>query len=136
VGTQARHHPLLLQECRASLRWEGGWRSEETGSKSFGGKIGVDDEGRRYQDELVKATGKYYRYYLDEPKIPEDWWADINSLQPGSAERSAIPRKSQKLCSPELLRQAAPLMASCLIRSALWNHYRSIGATESVVHPS
>ncbi len=63
----------------------------DTGTKSFGGKMGVDDEGRRYQDKLVKATGKYYRYYLDEPKIPEDWWTDINSLQSQSAERVGYP---------------------------------------------
>jgi hypothetical protein len=45
----------------------------ETGDKSFGGIIGVDEEGRRYQDKLAKSSGKYYRYYLDDPKIPEDW---------------------------------------------------------------
>jgi len=59
----------------------------ETGTKSFGGKIGVDEDGRRYQDKLVKSSGKYYRYYLDDPKIPEDWWVDINSIQSQSAER-------------------------------------------------
>ncbi len=64
----------------------------ETGTKSFGGKMGVDEGGRRYQDKLVKASGKYYRYYLDDPKIPEDWWVDINSIQSQSAERLAACR--------------------------------------------
>ena len=59
----------------------------DTGSKSFGGKIGTDEDGRPYQDKIVKSTGKVYRYYLDEPKIPEDWWVGINSLQSGVAER-------------------------------------------------
>lgn len=63
----------------------------ETGTKSFGGKIGVDENGRKYQDKLVKSSGKYYRYYLDEPKIPEDWWTDINSLQSQVKERLGYP---------------------------------------------
>lgn len=65
--------------------------ARDTGKKSFGGIIGVDEHGRRYQDKLVRATGKYYRYYLDEPKIPEDWWTDINSIQSQSAERIGYP---------------------------------------------
>jgi hypothetical protein len=44
----------------------------ETGAKSFGGIIGTDEEGHRYQDKLAKSSVKYYRYNLDEPKIPED----------------------------------------------------------------
>ena len=63
----------------------------DTGTKSFGGKIGFDEKGRHYQDKIVKNTGKIYRYYLDKPKIPEDWWADINSLQSGSKERLGYP---------------------------------------------
>ncbi len=63
----------------------------DTGSKSFGGKIGIDENGRSYQDKIVKKTGKIYRYYLDEPKIPEDWWVGINSLQSGVKERTGYP---------------------------------------------
>ena len=65
--------------------------ARETGVKSFGGKIGTDTQGRRYQDKRVKATGKYYRYYLDRPKIPEDWWIGINSIQSQAAERVGYP---------------------------------------------
>ena len=63
----------------------------DTGTKSFGGKMGVDKDGRRYQDKIVRKTGKVYRYYLDEPKLPEDWWIDINSLQSGVTERTGYP---------------------------------------------
>lgn len=41
----------------------------QTGSTSFGGKIGIDEDGRRYQDKIVRKTQKVYRYYLDEGKI-------------------------------------------------------------------
>ena len=63
----------------------------DTGTHSFGGRIGTDSDGRPYQDKIVRATGKIYRYYLDEPKIPEDWWTGINSLQSGVRERTGYP---------------------------------------------
>ncbi|OQY47520.1 MAG: hypothetical protein B6242_04870 [Anaerolineaceae bacterium 4572_78] len=63
----------------------------DTGVKSRGGKLGIDEDGRPYQDKIVKKTGKVYRYYLDKGKIPEDWWVDINSLQASVAERLGYP---------------------------------------------
>jgi len=62
----------------------------KTGTHSFGGKIGVDEDGRRYQDKRTK-DGKVYRYYLDEGKIPEDVWTDIESIQSQSKERLSYP---------------------------------------------
>ena len=76
----------------------------ETGTKSFGGIIGVDEDDRRYQDKLVKATGKYYRYYLDDPKIPEDWWVDINSIQSQSAERLGYPTQKPEALLERILK--------------------------------
>lgn len=81
--------------------------SRETGTKSFGGKIGVDESGRRYQDKLVKATGKYYRYFLDEPKIPEDWWTDINSLQSGVQERTGYPTQKPLALYERIIRASS-----------------------------
>ncbi|MEI9970595.1 MAG: site-specific DNA-methyltransferase [Ignavibacteriota bacterium] len=49
---------------------------------------------------------RYYKYYLDEGKLPEDWWADINSLQASAGERTGYP--TQK---PEAL--LARIVAAC-----------------------
>ncbi len=63
----------------------------KSGKESFGGKLSIDEDGRKYR--LVYGTKnslgetKYYKYYLDEGKIPEDYWTDINSLQSGVRER-------------------------------------------------
>jgi DNA modification methylase len=88
-----KHDTILFYSKTADFYFDGKAAGvpRDTGTKSFGGKMGTDEDGRPYQDKLVKATGKYYRYYLDEPKIPEDWWTDINSIQSGSAERSGYP---------------------------------------------
>ncbi len=63
--------------------------------KNYGGKMGIDKDGREYVEKQgsknKKGEYKYYRYYLDEGKIPEDWWTDINSLQASQAERTGYP---------------------------------------------
>ena len=90
----ARKHDTLLFYAK-SKDWHFNGSAvgveRDTGAKSFGGKIGTDDQDRKYQDKRVKATGKYYRYYLDSPKIPEDWWVGINSIQSQAAERVGYP---------------------------------------------
>jgi DNA modification methylase len=63
----------------------------KSGKQSFGGRLETDEGGRKYR--LVYGTKnaqghtKYYKYYLDQGKIPEDYWTDINSLQSGVTER-------------------------------------------------
>ena len=66
-----------------------------SGKHTFGGKLLTGEDGREYR--LVYGTrnshgvARYYKYFLDEGKVPEDWWADINSLQASSAERTGYP---------------------------------------------
>jgi DNA modification methylase len=97
----------------------------ETGTKSFGGKMGVDENGRPYQDKLAKG-GKYYRYYLDEPKIPEDWWTDINSIQSQSAERIGYPTQKPE----ELLRRI--IMSACPEGGTVADFFSGGGTTAAV----
>lgn len=67
----------------------------KSGKSSFGGRLETDDEGRQYRlvygTKNVKGETRYYKYYLDEGKLPEDYWTDINSLQSGVAERTGYP---------------------------------------------
>ena len=66
-------------------------KPRKTGKESKGGRLGTDENGRPYQDKIVRKTGKIYRYYLDENKIPEDWWTSINSIQSSDKERIGYP---------------------------------------------
>jgi site-specific DNA-methyltransferase (adenine-specific) len=81
-----------------------------SGTHSFGGRLLTGEDGRKYR--LVYGTRnsqgetRYYKYYLDEGKLPEDWWADINSLQASAAERTGYP--TQK---PEALLER--IVAAC-----------------------
>jgi DNA modification methylase len=79
--------------------------SRKTGSKSFGGKIGVDELGRKYQDKRTK-NGKYYRYYLEAGKIPEDVW-EIQSIQSQSKERLGYPTQKPEELLERIIRASS-----------------------------
>lgn len=77
----------------------------DTGVKSFGGKIGVDENGRKYQDK--KHKDKYYRYYIDEPKNAEDWWADFNNLHSQSKERNGYDTQKPKALIERIIKASS-----------------------------
>ncbi len=90
----ARKHDIILRYTKSDIYTFNGEDvavARDTGTKTKGGKLGIDEQGRPYQDKIVKKTGKIYRYYLDKGKIPEDYWTDINSLQANSKERTGYP---------------------------------------------
>ena len=58
----------------------------------------TDEDGREYQEKTDRKSGKVYRYYIDEGKIPEDYWIDIEQLNREDAERLYYPtQKPEKL---------------------------------------
>ena len=67
----------------------------KSGKDSFGGRLETDEEGRKYRlvygTKNSKGETRYYKYYLDAGKIPEDYWTDFNSLQSGVRERTGYP---------------------------------------------
>ena len=79
-----------------------------SGKHSFGGRLITGEDGRPYR--LVYGTrnssgeARYYRYYLDEGKLPEDWWVDINSLQASSAERVGYPTQKPEALLDRIIR--------------------------------
>ncbi|HEY9300762.1 MAG TPA: site-specific DNA-methyltransferase, partial [Phormidium sp.] len=54
-------------------------------------KVRTDAAGRQYQQKTDKKTGKLYKYYLDEGKIAEDYWTDIETLNRQDKERLGYP---------------------------------------------
>lgn len=50
-------------------------------------RLKTDGDGREYQEKTDKKSGKVYRYYVDEGKIPEDYWTDIEQLNREDSER-------------------------------------------------
>jgi DNA modification methylase len=54
-------------------------------------RVGIDSDGREFQEKTDRKTGKVYRYYLDEGKIAEDYWTDIETLNREDKERLGYP---------------------------------------------
>jgi len=64
---------------------------QDSSGKNYGGRMGVDENGREYVEKWGTGKKKLYRYYLDEGKTPEDVWTDIQSIQSGASERHDYP---------------------------------------------
>lgn len=54
-------------------------------------RIGISDDGREFQEKTDRKSGKVYRYYLDDGKIAEDYWIDIETLNREEKERMGYP---------------------------------------------
>ena len=48
-----------------------------------------DEEGKPYQRNF--KNGKEYRYYLDKGVLPNDYWIDLQALNPAAKERLGYP---------------------------------------------
>jgi site-specific DNA-methyltransferase (adenine-specific) len=51
--------------------------------------IKYDEKGRPYQRNF--KNGKEYKYYLDKGVLPNDWWTDIQAINPSAKERLGYP---------------------------------------------
>src|ERR1035437_6632284 len=82
-----------------------------SGKESFGGRLETGEDGRKYRlvygTRNSKGESRYYKYYLDEGKTPEDWWVDINSLQASSAERTGYPTQKPEALLDRIIRASS-----------------------------
>lgn len=83
----------------------------KSGKSSFGGRLETDEDGRQYRlvygTKNSKGEARYYKYYLDEGKIPEDYWTDINSLQSGVSERTNYPTQKPEAVIERIIKASS-----------------------------
>ena len=83
----------------------------KSGKESFGGRLETDEDGRKfrlvYGTKNAQGETKYYKYYLDEGKIPEDYWTDINSLQSGVTERVDYPTQKPEALLERIIKASS-----------------------------
>lgn len=61
-------------------------------------KVERDAGGAAVQVKIDRRTGRVYRYPIADGKVPEDWWADIETLNRSDRERTGWPsQKPQRL---------------------------------------
>jgi DNA modification methylase len=75
---------------------------------NYGGRMGIDEEGREYVEKWGTGKKKLYRYYLDEGKLPEDVWTDIQSIQSAASERIGYPTQKPEALLERIIKGASP----------------------------
>jgi DNA modification methylase len=63
-----------------------------------------DDDGVLVQEKTDKKTGRVYRYPVPDGKVPEDWWADIETLNHSDRERTGYPSQKPERLIERILR--------------------------------
>lgn len=71
-------------------------------------KLQTDAAGRQYQEKRDRKSGKVYRYYIDEGKIPEDYWTDIEQLNREDRERVGYPTQKPEALLKRIIAASAP----------------------------
>ncbi len=64
----------------------------------------VLDRGAAVQEKTDKKTGRVYRYPVADGKVPEDWWADIETLNHSDRERTGWPSQKPERLLERVLR--------------------------------
>ena len=54
-------------------------------------RVGIDEHGREYEEKTDAKTGKVYRWYFDEGRLPFDYWTDIQFINWEANERIGYP---------------------------------------------
>ncbi len=64
------------------------------------------EDGVLYQEKTDRKTGKVYRYPADAGKLPDDWWADIETLNRGDRQRTGWPTQKPERLVDRIVRAA------------------------------
>jgi DNA modification methylase len=70
-------------------------------------KVGIDADGREYQEKIDRKSQKVYRYYLDEGKIAEDYWTDIETLNREDRERLGYPTQKPEALLERIIKSSS-----------------------------
>jgi DNA modification methylase len=87
-----RKHDVILYYTKSTDYFYDGLAvgdKRTTDEGTFSGYFKTDQYGRRYQE--VRANGKIYKYYVDDPKNPDDVWQVPHIPQRDLTERIGYP---------------------------------------------
>jgi len=97
--TFSRRHEIIFFYAKTKRHFYDGKAVgdlREQNEGTFGGYFGVDKNGRKYRE--VRKAGRVYKYYMDEPKNPDDVW-----MVPQIPERDKTERLGYPTQKPEAL---------------------------------
>jgi site-specific DNA-methyltransferase (adenine-specific) len=65
----------------------------------------LDEKGKRYQRNI--KNGKEYRYYLDKGVLPNDYWIDIQAINPAAKERIGYPTQKPEALLERIIKASS-----------------------------
>lgn len=68
-------------------------------------KVLYDEEGKPYQQNI--KHGKKYRYYLHKGVLPNDWWVDLQAINPAAKERLGYPTQKPESLLERIIRASS-----------------------------
>ncbi|WP_248884337.1 DNA methyltransferase [Acidithiobacillus acidisediminis] len=96
--------PIFNQD---SVRFAFTPHKQDEKGENYGGRMGVDEDGRRYVEKWGTGKKRLYRYYLDEGKLPEDVWSDIQSIQSAASERLNYPTQKPEALLERIIKASS-----------------------------
>jgi site-specific DNA-methyltransferase (adenine-specific) len=64
-----------------------------------------DEKGKIYQRNI--KNGKEYRYYLHKGVLPNDWWSDVQALNPAAKERLGYPTQKPETLLERIIKASS-----------------------------
>ena len=102
-----RHDVILFYGKTKDYFYDGKAIGElrEQGEGTFGGYFGVDEDGRKYRE--VRKAGKVYKYYMDEPRNPEDVWEISQIPERDKTERLGYPTQKPEALVERIIKASS-----------------------------
>ena len=69
--------------------------------------VQYDENGKPFQRNI--KYGKEYKYYLDHGVLPNDWWNDIQAINPAAKERLGYPTQKPLALLERIIKASCPL---------------------------
>jgi DNA modification methylase len=70
-------------------------------------RMGVDENDREYEEKTDAKTGKVYRWYFDEGRIPFDYWTDIEFINREAKERMGYPTQKPEALLDRIIKASS-----------------------------
>jgi DNA modification methylase len=71
-------------------------------------RVGTDENGRQYEEKTDKASGKVYRWFFDEGKLPMDFWTDISFINWEARERTGYATQKPEALIERIIKSTTP----------------------------
>ena len=87
-STWSRKHDTIFYYSKSDDYFFDPYRSTMPRKQNKHMRVGRDESGREYEEKTDKKTGRVYRWYFDEGKLPMDFWTDVPFINWEAKERT------------------------------------------------